>query len=631
MDFERFTGNPSPLGGRRWYVSVTVRGRTGEFLLDTGASHSLVSNKFYSLLSDNHDDFKMKVNACSADGSSLQTFGRTFLPMMMGGKEYVFSPTIAEMNDDGILGLDFTSLYGGILNPREGKLFVKYPYKSTIQCVLRQVSSVATVVQTVKIPSGTTCDVLVTSDRSLRGQLGVIEPDMVYLSSIGLESADTLVGNVSWNVIPISNPGLDTIYLNKGVVVGQVSSAQAVTDDLSVKSKPNPVDGNFEEERAKLVSDSDIDNDAQKEKLDRVLQRYRNAFGTPNNVGRTSKVLHSINTGDSEPFKIPYRRLPLRKKVIAEASIAEQLKLGVIVPSNSPWSSPVQMVTKKDGTIRFCIDYRKLNGLTKKNLYPLPRIDETLDSLGGNNWFCTLDLQSGYWQVGMKEEDKEKTAFSSHMGLFQYNVMPFGLCNAPATFEAMMETLLSDMLWKKCLVYLDDVIVFGKTFDDCLANLEEIMRRIQSNGLKLKPKKCNLFRKSINYLGRVISTSGIKADPKKLDSVANWDKPANLKEIRSFLGFCSYYRDFIPGFTRVSQPLQRLQHWTPGRKKETFPWGEEQDQSFDEIKSLFRETPVLRYPTPMGHFILDTDASNDSIGAALSQVQEGDRGAYSFC
>ena len=134
----------------------------------------------------------------------------------------------------------------------------------------------------------------------------------------------------------------------------------------------------------------------------------------------------------------------------------------------------------------------------------------------------------------MKEEDKEKTAFSSHMGLFQYNVMPFGLCNAPATFEAMMETLLSDMLWKKCLVYLDDVIVFGKTFDDCLANLEEVMRRIQSNGLKLKPKKCNLFRKSINYLGRVISTSGIKADPKKLDSVANWVKPANPKEIRSF-------------------------------------------------------------------------------------------------
>ena len=354
-----------------------------------------------------------------------------------------------------------------------------------------------------------------------------------------------------------------------------------------------------------------------------MLQRYRNAFGTPNIMGRTSKVLHSINTGDSEPFKIPYRRLPLRKKVIAEASIAEQLKLGVIVPSNSPWSSPVQMVTKKDGTIRFCIDYRKLNGLTKKNLYPLPRIDETLDSLGGNNWFCTLDLQSGYWQVGMKEEDKEKTAFSSHMGLFQYNVMPFGLCNAPATFEAMMETLLSDMLWKKCLVYLDDVIVFGKTFDDCLANLEEVMGRIQSNGLKLKPKKCNLFRKSINYLGRVISTSGIKADPKKLDSVANWDKPANPKEIRSFLGFCSYYRDFIPGFTRVSQPLQRLQHWTPGRKKETFPWGEEQDQSFDEIKSLFRETPVLRYPTSMGHFILDTDASNDSIGAALSQIQDG--------
>ena len=212
-------------------------------------------------------------------------------------------------------------------------------------------------------------------------------------------------------------------------------------------------------------------------------------------------MLHSIDTGDAQPFKIPYRRLPYKKKKVAEESIAEQLLKGVIVPSTSPWSSPVCMVTKKDGTIRFCVDYRKLNGLTKKNSYPLPRIDETLDSLGGNQWFCTLDLQSGYWQVGMKEEDMEKTAFSSHLGLFQYNVLPFGLCNAPATFEAMMESMLSDLLWKKCLVYLDDVIVFGKTFKECLGNLELVLERILSNGLKLKPKKCNLFQKAYNISG----------------------------------------------------------------------------------------------------------------------------------
>ena len=334
----------------------------------------------------------------------------------------------------------------------------------------------------------------------------------------------------------------------------------------------------------KVMEGCELENPGHKEALNALLMKYHRAFGKHLEVGRTDKVLHSIDTGDAQPFKIPYRRLPLKKKKVAEESIAEQLVQGLIVPSTSPWSSPVCMVTKKDDTIRFCVDYRKLNGLTKKNCYPLPRIDETLDSLGGNQWFCTLDLQSGYWQVGMKEEDMEKTASSSHVGLYQYKVLPFGLCNAPATFEAMMESMLSDLLWKKCLVYLDDVIVFGKTFEECLGNLELVLQRILSNGLKLKPKKCNLFQKSITYLGRIISTEGIKADPKKLDAVTDWDKPKGPKDIRSFLGFCSYYRDFIPGYSRVSQPMQRLAHWPPGRKKEKFPWGEEQDASFEAMK-----------------------------------------------
>ena len=624
QDFDKFTGNPSPLGGKRWYLAVSVKGRTGEFLIDTGASHSIISRKFYSLLSGRHDDLKLRVNACSADGSRMQTFGKTFLPLSCGGREYVFSPTIAEVSDDGILGLDFISLYCAVLNPSTGVLKVKYPYNEEIQCVLRVISSVASVVATVKIPPGFCCDVLISSVRSLRGEIGVFEPDMDYLKSRGLESADTLVGDSYRTVFPVSNPGGEMIYIEKGTEVGKVIVAEAVT------SVPNHVDRTrpnvceeMQEEIGKVLGGSQLKEDVHKKALRDLLYKYHTAFGKHLEVGRTDKVLHGIDTGDALPFKIPYRRLPLKKKKVAEESIGEQLVQGVIVPSTSPWSSPVCMVTKKDGTIRFCVDYRKLNGLTKKNSYPLPRIDETLDALGGNQWFCTLDLQSGYWQVGMKEEDKEKTAFSSHMGLFQYNVLPFGLCNAPATFEAMMENMLSDYLWKRCLVYLDDIIIFGKTFEECLENLELVLVRIISNGLKLKPKKCNLFQKSINYLGRVISTDGIKADPKKLDAVTDWEKPKGPRDVRSFLGFCSYYRDFIPGYSRVSYPLQRLAHWTPGRKKEMFPWGEEQDSSFEEIKKLFRETPVLRYPTPEGHFILDTDASNDSIGGALSQVQDG--------
>ena len=624
QDLDKFAGNPSPLGGKRWYLAVSVKGKAAEFLIDTGASHSLVSRKFYSLLPGRHDDLKLRVNACTADGTRMQTFGRTFLPLCFGGKEYVFSPTVAEINDDGILGLDFAALFGVVLDPNTGLLTVKHPYNAKVQCVLRVFSSVASVVATVKIPPGFACDVLCSSTRELKGQMAVMEPDIGYLNGRGLESVDTLVANAYWTVIPISNPSPNMIYLEKGTVVGTVIAAEAVTSSPNQGIQPDSeVCEELQIALKKVLEGSDLEESDHKKALNALLMKYHKAFGTELEVGRTDKVLHGIDTGDAQPFKIPYRRLPYKKKKVAEESIAEQLLKGVIIPSTSPWSSPVCMVTKKDGTIRFCIDYRKLNGLTKKNSYPLPRIDETLDSLGGNQWFCTLDLQSGYWQVGMKEEDMEKTAFSSHMGLFQYNVLPFGLCNAPATFEAMMESMLSDLLWKKCLVYLDDVIVFGKTFQECLDNLELVLERILSNGLKLKPKKCNVFQKSINYLGRIISTDGIKADPKKLDAVTEWERPKGPKDVRSFLGFCSYYRDFIPGYSRVSQPMQRLAHWTPGRKKDLFPWGKEQEASFEAIKALFRDTPVLRYPTPEGHFILDTDASNESIGAALSQVQGG--------
>ena len=623
-DFDRFNSNPSPLGGKRWYLAVTVKGRTGEFLMDTGASHSLISKRFYDLLPDLRDKPIAGVRAKSADGSSIQTYGKTFLPISIVGKEFVVSPIIADMSDDGIIGLDFCSLFGAVLDPKKGMVKILQPYGVKAQCVLRTISSVASVVQTVKIPAGTTCDVLVSSLRTWRGALGVFEPDLAGLARDGLDSVDALMGSAAWSVVPVSNLGQQSVYLKKGAVIGKVVLAEAVVSSIS---GDNPRGGSVKvlrKDLEDLLEKADLDSIDERRELVSLLKRYSTTFmvkGEP--LGRIDKVLHTIDTGDAAPFKIPYRRLPLKKKAICEVEIAEQLALGVIIPSTSPWSSPVCMVTKKTGEIRFCIDYRKLNGLTKKNSYPLPRIDETLDSLGGNKYFCTLDLKSGYWQVGMSEGDMEKTAFSSHVGLFQYNVMPFGLCNAPATFECMMETLLSEYLWKKCLVYLDDVIIFGKTFRECYDNLELIINRLDSNGLKLNVKKCTLFKKEINYLGRIISPIGVKADPVKLKSVSEWSIPSSPKEVRSFLGFCSYYRDFLPGYSKVSHPLQILAHWTPGRQKDPFPWGDDQSRAFEAIKDLFRDTPVLRYPTPDGHFILDTDASDFSVGSALSQIQDG--------
>ena len=429
------------------------------------------------------------------------------------------------------------------------------------------------------------------------------------------------------------NPTPGPIYLEKGTKFGaatlvDVGLRMGEEEDVVAAYQVTPeVEGNrvLPDYLQVLVDDSHLGCESDREALKMVLGENHDVFAAPGNpLGMTDRVTHHIDTGNSPPIRLPYRRLPMVKKKSLEEEVDKMLQEGVIMPTNSPWASPVVMVTKKDGTCRFCIDYRKLNGVTRKNAYPLPRIDESVESLGGNKWFCTLDLQSGYWQIGMHPEDREKTAFTTHRGLFEFNVMPFGLCNAPATFECMMEAMLSGLLGKSCLVYLDDVVVFGKSAQECLRNLVEVFGRLREYNLKLKPKKCKLFRQTVEYLGRIISPEGVSADPGKIEAVLDWPVPRDTKEVRSFLGFCSYYREFIPGFAQISAPIQRLVVGKgKGVRAPLFDWTQEADTAFLEVKQLFAKTPVLRYPNETDLFILDTDASSDSIGAVLSQVQNG--------
>ena len=209
---------------------------------------------------------------------------------------------------------------------------------------------------------------------------------------------------------------------------------------------------------------------------------------------------------------------------------------GQIEASDSPWSSPVVLVTKKDGGTRFCVDYRQLNDATTKDAYPLPQIDDTLDMLAGKQWFSTLDLASGYWQVSLSQEARVKTAFATHSGLFRFRVMPFGLCNAPATFERLMDRVLQGLRWSRCLVYLDDIISFGTTFDGALANLMLIFERLRSYGLQLKSSKWHLFRASVPFLGHIVGRHGLECDPTKIEDVKSWPVPDCLKSVRQFWG-----------------------------------------------------------------------------------------------
>jgi hypothetical protein len=254
----------------------------------------------------------------------------------------------------------------------------------------------------------------------------------------------------------------------------------------------------------------------------------------------------------------------------------------------------------------------------------LLRIADTLDTLAGAKWFSTLDLKRGYWQVDLHPDDKEKTVFSMGQGLWQFTIMSFSLCNVPATFEWLMETILRGLTGELCLVYLD-VIVIGRTLQEHLLNLRKVFQWFREAHIKLNPEKCQLFQKEVRYLAHIVSPERITTNPEKLEAVREWPTPRNKHEIRSFLGLCTYYRWFISGFADIAKPLTRLME-----EKRTFQWTPEVEASFQTLKEALCTALSLAYPQPGGKFIVDTDASNFGIGRVLSQVQDGQERVLSY-
>lgn len=274
---------------------------------------------------------------------------------------------------------------------------------------------------------------------------------------------------------------------------------------------------------------------------------------------RTPHVTHTIDTGAAPPVRRRYTRryAPVERKIIEE-EVRTMKKQGIIRPSTSPWSSPVVLVQEKNGEYRFCVDYRELNKITRNDTYPLPRIDDALDCLAGSKYFSSLDLKQGYFQCPVEQKDIEKTAFVTPDGLYEFTAMPFGLCNAPATFERLMDTILRGHKWTSCLVYLDDICVFGRTLQEHNERLRDVLDCLNEANLSLNIKKCSFGATRLKILAHEITSAGVRPDPINVEAIRDFPTPVNQKAVRSFLGLCSYYRKFIPNFSKLAAPLNEL-------------------------------------------------------------------------
>ena len=384
---------------------------------------------------------------------------------------------------------------------------------------------------------------------------GLLEGLTVFVENTGLVVGRTLVDPSEWRVLVlVSNFGQETVIVEPFSEIGMISQVSAIQPVMDQPSRPSCDPLMLPDHLQGLLDQTSHDLDGS------TLLQFVDLFPVPGSAltGHTDAVEHTIDTGNSTPIRCAPRWMSPQKIKQEEACVAEMLTGGQIELSDSPWSAPVVLVTKKDVGTRFCVDYRRLNLATVKDAYPLPQIDDTLDMLAGKRWSSTLDLASGYWHVSLSPEARCKTAFATHSGLLQFNVMPFGLCKAPSTFERLMDQVFQGLRWSCCLVYLDDIISFGTTFEDALDNLTLIFERLRTYGLQLKSTKCHLFQTSVSFLGHVVGRRGLECDPTKIEDIKSWPVPDCLKSVRQFLGFVGYYRRFIPSFADLAEPLVAL-------------------------------------------------------------------------
>ncbi|TNV71127.1 hypothetical protein FGO68_gene3111 [Halteria grandinella] len=379
---------------------------------------------------------------------------------------------------------------------------------------------------------------------------------------------------------------------------------QDVGLDCGVKLRNSDVLANLDKKLCHL-------SEKERNELKDLILEFKHLF--PDTPGKTDAIYHDVDVGDAPPVKQhPYRVNPLKEEHLKK-EIQYMLDNDIIEPSKSEWSSPCVLVPKPDKTYRFCTDFRKVNSVSKTDSYPIPRIDSCIDKVGKAKYVSKFDLLKGYWQVPLTERAKEVSAFVTSQGLYQYKVMPFGMKNAPATFQRLLNSVISDL--EGCDGYIDDVINYHDTWEDHLRGIREFFERLTTMKLTVNLLKCEFCHATVEFLGHVVGQGQVKPVQAKVESIIDFPTPGGKRELMRFLGMAGYYRKFCQNFSVIAAPLTAL------LKKNVFVWSDECKSAFEKLKAILSNSPVLTAPDFNKQFKLFVDASDVGVGAVL--MQEG--------
>ena len=609
------------LAGNPNSCALKIGNQTYRALVESGAFLSLLGMNVYKALKVKQKITNHFVNLQSVNAESLEVKGRVNLNFEMNGTKFNHDfYLVKNMNRNLIIGHNFLTkngvrLYFDIACLRVNNTFVPLIEDIHIASIIRSQCTVTLKPKTSYIIKGK----IKRNPQIPTGKLyQELSADKGFISEEpGLTITDGLIKLNRSHIIPvqISNTTGRTYRLQRGCVIGKLK--QIAEDNLVTLENHNKIRENNHLKSS--YSNTEISEELNcpaehRQKVLNMLIKNKDLLAKKDSdLTQTSTVEMKIPTGSHPPIHQRPYRTPLNSRKIIDQAMSDMLSADIIERSRSSWAFPVVIVEKKDGSSRFCVDYRKLNKITKPIAQPIPLIDDIINRLSGAKYFSSLDLKSGYWQVQMNEADKEKTAFTCHKGLFNFKVMPFGLSLAPAIFtELMNEVLLG--LDDFVTSYLDDVLIWSSSLEDHLTHIQQVLDRFRLHDLKLKLKKCSFLQTETVHLGFVISKDGVKPDLRKVEAIRDMPSPTCVREVRAFMGSIGYYRRFLPNFSQIAEPLIALT-----RKNARFKWSDEAQKAFGFLKESLTVIPLLAYPDTQSEYKLYTDSSGYCVGAVLTQ------------